>query len=60
MYKHILEGAGDINWMAIFALLTFLWLFVVSVITVFLKKKSFIDHMAHLPLDEDYENQQNA
>ena len=53
MYKHILAGAGDINWMAIFALLTFFWLFTISAITIFRKKKSFIDHMANLPLDED-------
>jgi len=53
MYKHILAGVGDINWMAIFALLTFFWLFVVSAITVFRRSKSFIDHMAHLPLDEE-------
>ena len=53
MYKYILEGAGDINWMAIFALLTFFWIFSVSAITIFLKKKTFIDHMAQLPLDEE-------
>jgi len=52
MYKHILAGAGDINWMAIFALLTFFWIFTVSAITIFLKKQDFIDHMANLPLDE--------
>ena len=53
MYKHILQGAGDINWMAIFALLTFFWIFSVSAITIFLKKKSFINHMANLPLEEE-------
>jgi uncharacterized membrane protein (DUF485 family) len=53
MYKHILAGAGEINWMAIFALLTFFWLFVVSAIQVFRQNKSFIDHMANLPLDEE-------
>ena len=53
MYKHILAGAGDINWMAIFALLTFFWLFTITAITVFRKKQSFIDHMANLPLEDD-------
>ncbi len=53
MYKYILQGAGEINWMAIFALLTFFWIFTVSAITIFLRKKQFIDHMANLPLDED-------
>lgn len=55
MYKHILASAGDINWMAIFALLTFFWLFTISAITIFRKKKSFIDHMSNLPLDLDKE-----
>ena len=55
MYKYILEGAGSINWMAIFALLTFVWLFVVSAITIFRKSDRFIDHMAHLPLDDNKE-----
>ena len=53
MYKYILQEAGDINWMAIFALLTFMWLFIVSAITIFRKSKDFIDHMAHLPLEDD-------
>lgn len=53
MYKYILAESGNINWMAIFALLTFFWIFTVSAITIFLKKKTFIDHMASLPLDEE-------
>ncbi|MEM6316058.1 MAG: hypothetical protein AAF960_00220 [Bacteroidota bacterium] len=53
MYKYILEGAGDINWMALFALVTFFWIFSVSAITIFLRKKTFIDHMAHLPLEQE-------
>lgn len=53
MYKHILASGSDINWMALFALLTFFWLFVVSAITVFRRSKTFIDHMSNLPLDEE-------
>ncbi len=53
MFKHILASGSDINWMALFALLTFFWLFVVSAITIFRKNKTFIDHMANLPLDEE-------
>jgi len=53
MYKHIIAEAGNVNWMAIFALLTFFWLFTVSAITIFRKEKSFIEHMANLPLEED-------
>ena len=52
MYKYILESAGSINWMAIFALLTFFFIFSISVIAVFKKKQSFIDKMASLPLDD--------
>lgn len=53
MYKYILAESGNINWMAIFALLTFFWIFTVSAITIFLKKKTFIDQMANLPLDSE-------
>lgn len=53
MYKYILEGAGNINWMAIFALLTFLFIFLVSVVVVFSRNKAFIDKMAHMPLDDN-------
>ena len=52
MFKHILANAGDINWMAIFALLTFFLMFVVTIFAMFVKSKSFADHMANLPLDE--------
>lgn len=52
MFKYILEGAGDINWMAIFALLTFFSMFVITAWVVLLKDKSYTDKMAHLPLEE--------
>lgn len=51
MYKYILEGAGSINWMAIFALLTFFFIFTIGGITVFLTRSEHIKHMANLPLD---------
>lgn len=53
MYKHILEGAGNINWMAIYALVTFFSLFVIGIVTVFGKNKAYIDKMSNLPLDDD-------
>jgi hypothetical protein len=56
MYKYILESAGSIDWMAIFALLTFFFIFSISVIAVFIKKQSFIDKMASLPLDDGLSN----
>lgn len=59
MYKYILESAGNINWMAIFALVTFFMMFSISAVAVFRKKKSFIDKMANMPLDLDNNNQNN-
>ncbi len=54
MYKYILEGAGDINWMALFALLTFFALFVISAIAIFGSSKAYIDKMSNLPLEDSY------
>jgi len=53
MYKYILETAGNINWMALFALLTFMTIFLISVWMVFRDNKSYIERMSNLPLDED-------
>ena len=52
MFKHILAQAGDINWMAIFALLTFVCIFGVTIVALFFKKKTFIDRMSNLPLED--------
>ncbi len=54
MYKYILQSAGNINWMALFALLSFFAVFMISVIAIFGKRKSFIDRMASLPLEDSY------
>lgn len=53
MYKYILSEAGNINWMALFALLTFMFVFITSVILILRKNNDFINKMAHLPLEED-------
>lgn len=53
MYKYIIEQAGNINWMAIFALLTFMFIFVTSVVVVFFRKGDHFDRMANLPLEEE-------
>ncbi len=53
MFKHILAQAGDINWMALFALLTFFCMFLITLWVVFLRRKGFYDHMARLPLDDE-------
>jgi len=58
MFKHILASGGDsINWMAIFSLLTFCFIFVISAIAIWGKSKSYISHMESLPLDDDQTNQ---
>jgi hypothetical protein len=53
MAKYILEGAGNINWMAIFALITFMSIFTISVIMAFRKNNPVIKRMENLPLDDD-------
>lgn len=53
MYKYILQSAGNINWMAIFALVTFFLLFIISFATVLGKSKASTNKMAHLPLDDN-------
>lgn len=53
MYKYILESAGNINWMAIFALLTFITVFSISAYLAFTKDKGELKHIAELPLSDD-------
>lgn len=52
MFKYILEGAGDINWMAIFALLTFMILFLISTVALFFQSPAHIKKMSNMPLDD--------
>ncbi|MEM9547655.1 MAG: hypothetical protein AAGA77_16865 [Bacteroidota bacterium] len=53
MYKYILETAGNINWMALFALLTFFFVFSMSIYLAFVKSKEELNQVANLPLAED-------
>jgi cbb3-type cytochrome oxidase subunit 3 len=53
MYKHILESAGNINWMAIFALITFVLVFLIGSYTILRTDKEFIDRMSRMPLDDN-------
>ena len=53
MYKYILETAGNINWMALFALLTFFFVFTLSIYLAFLKDKNELKHVSQLPLSDD-------
>ena len=56
MYKYILQSAGDINWMALFALITFFAVFMISAITIFGSSKKYINKMSNLPLHDSYNN----
>lgn len=56
MYKYILESAGDINWMAMFALITFVIVFAVAIIQVLRRNSKHIRYMSELPLLDDQEN----
>jgi hypothetical protein len=53
MAKYILEDAGNINWMAIFSLLTFLTVFGIGVWLALRKDTTSIKHMENLPLEDD-------
>lgn len=53
MYKYILQSAGNINWMAIFALFTFLFIFILGVVLAFSKNKEELNHYASLPLEDN-------
>lgn len=57
MFKYLLESAGNINWMAISALLTFLTVFIVSAVLVLRKDNTFINKMANLPFEDEAGNQ---
>jgi hypothetical protein len=52
MYKYILESAGNINWMALFALVTFVFIFSLALLLVFTKSNQEIERIASLPLDD--------
>lgn len=60
MYKYLLEQAGDINWMAMFSLTTFFFVFSISLILALRKDKKHIEHMAHIPLDDYQPTTENA
>ncbi len=53
MYKYLLANAGEINWMALFALITFVTMFLIGSITALRRRKTHFQHMANLPLDDD-------
>lgn len=44
---------NDNSWAGILSLLIFFSVFIIAVVMVMLKKKSDVDYMAHLPLEDD-------
>jgi len=54
MFKHILESAGNINWMAISALLTFFTIFILAAVLAFKKDPAYIEKMSSMPLDDSH------
>ncbi|MBK8699330.1 MAG: hypothetical protein IPN29_07190 [Saprospiraceae bacterium] len=55
MFKHLLStSAGEINWMALFALVTFFIIFSVVLFQVFFAKKEHVNYMSKLPLGDDH------
>jgi hypothetical protein len=54
MYKYILAESGNINWMAMFALLTFFFMFVLTIWVVFKKSPEHIKEMEQLPLSDSF------
>ncbi len=53
MYKYILEQVGNINWMALFALLTFVFIFSMSTYLILRKDKETLSHLSNLPLSAE-------
>ncbi|MBT8220961.1 MAG: hypothetical protein KJP00_14120 [Bacteroidia bacterium] len=53
MYKYILEQAENINWMALFALITFFIVFGIGVYLALRKDSAEIDRISDLPLADD-------
>ncbi len=54
MYKQILHQISEeIDWMALTPLLLFFIVFAIVIVAVFAERKSHIDYMARLPLQDD-------
>lgn len=53
MYKYILEAAGDLDLLAVCALVTFFIIFSLSIYLAFAKNKTEMNKIARLPLDDN-------
>ncbi len=52
MFKYILQNAGDINWLAVMALVLFFAVFLFGSVWILTKKKDYVDKISRLPLDD--------
>ncbi len=52
MFKYIIERAGDVNWMGIFALITFFAMFVISSFVILRSRPDYIRKMSNMPLED--------
>ena len=53
MYKYLIDSAGNgLNGLALLALLTFFAILCIAFAAAFLKRRSLLDHMAALPLED--------
>ncbi|HMQ08723.1 MAG TPA: hypothetical protein PKC30_15595 [Saprospiraceae bacterium] len=59
MAKYILEAAGNINWMAVFSLVTFMAIFITSSILILRRNSDYIEKMSNMPLNDDHEDLQS-
>ena len=50
MFKGMFDGS---DWAGILSTLIFFSVFLVAIVLALLKKKSDVDYMAHMPLDDD-------
>lgn len=54
MYKYILSTAsGDVNWMGLFALVTFFTIFSIVLFQIIFQRKKYNDYMSNLPIDNN-------
>ena len=52
MYKYILQSVDGIQWFGIVTLVLFFTVFCVALLRVFFSRKSEVERIARLPLDE--------
>mgnify|MGYP006888931976 CR=1 FL=1 len=55
MFKHLLSSsAGDLNWMGVFALVTFFIIFFAIFFQAVLVKKDYVKYMSKMPLEDGH------